>query len=210
MKVVSTLVVSLAIISIAFGAAPKVRVDFFVMSKCPDAAEYVTDFYESVVLATGVADIMEMTMNYIATVDPQQPSGFDSKHGQTEVWGDIYELCVENMYNETWFDFSYCMYSNYDNIPTVSQNCAASLGMNFANVKQCVSSNLGKQLMTQSINVTDSLGWNPRPGSPTVYANNQCIYGYPPCQSLDPSSDAVVQFICGLYTGTKPPGCSDK
>ena len=79
-------------------------------------------------------------------------------------------------------------------------------------------------MLAASINRTNSLGWNPRPGSPTVYVNGNCIYGYPPCQALDPTTsknkkkfanlipkfflDQVLQFICQQYTGTKPAACS--
>jgi len=63
-------------------------------------------------------------------------------------------------------------------------------------------------LLKQSINITDSLGWNPRPGSPTVYVNKQCIYGLPPCNALDPTGNQVLQFICDQYTGVKPKGCA--
>jgi hypothetical protein len=44
---------------------------------------YVEGFQQTV-LGFGLGDIIELTMDYIATVDSTQPSGFSSKHGPTE------------------------------------------------------------------------------------------------------------------------------
>ena len=35
-------------------------------------------------MQVGLQDIVNITMDYIAQVDPTYPSGFNSKHGQTE------------------------------------------------------------------------------------------------------------------------------
>jgi len=157
--------------------------------------------------------------SFLAKIDNQQPSGFDSKHGQTEVWGDITELCIMHLISQeksttkksylTWWNYVICVDNNYTEIPDNTQACAQQVGLDYKAIESCVHSNLGKQLMILSINRTDARGWNPGPGSPTVYVNDQCIYGFPPCQALDPSTNVVKQFICNLYTGTKPSGCSN-
>jgi len=179
------------------------------MSKCPYAAGFVEDFQQTVYNVNGLADIMNITMNYIANVDPTQPTGFYSKHGQSEVYGDFTELCVASSITaDQWWSFIVCMYKNYDQIPNNGPSCATSVGFDFNSIKNCVSSENSSKLLKKSINITDSLGWNPRPGSPTVYVNKQCIYGLPPCQALDPSGNQVIQFICNQYTGKKPVACT--
>eukprot|EP01100_Stratorugosa_tubuloviscum_P013768 TRINITY_DN708_c0_g1_i1.p1 TRINITY_DN708_c0_g1~~TRINITY_DN708_c0_g1_i1.p1 ORF type:complete len:222 (-),score=77.20 TRINITY_DN708_c0_g1_i1:118-783(-) len=191
-------------------SAPLVPVDFYVMSKCPYASDYVLDFQQNVLNYEGLPGIVNITMNYVATVDPTQPSGFDSKHGQSEVWGDINELCVMNETSNWsgWWQYVYCMFQTYNLIPDNSNSCAAQTNFNYNTIQSCVNGNLGSKLLTNSIDVTNSLGWDPRPGSPTVYVNGQCIYGYSPCKVLDPSTSSVRKYICGQYTGPLPAGCN--
>jgi len=205
------LVALFSVPSFTQNTAPLVQVDFYVMSKCPYAAGYVTDFMQSVFQAEGVADIINLTMNYIAAVDSLEPSGFYSLHGQSEVWGDITELCIQHLVglsNYVWFDYVNCVDQNFTEIPDNTQACASQNGINYKNIEGCVQSTVGINYMYQTINVTDSLGWNPQPGSPTVYINHNCVYGFSPCQNLDPSTNAVLRYICKKYTGQKPKGCS--
>jgi len=200
----------LQVLAVLSRDAPKVEVDMYLTSKSPDAAQYIYYFQESVLGYTGLPDIIQLTMNYIAVVDASQPSGFDSRHGQTEVWGDITELCVMNLVpeNYTWWDFVFCMSTDYSDIPDNSQHCAEKVGVSVHSVTSCIQTHLGKNLMLRSINITDSLNWNPRPTSPTVYINGVCEYGWNPCNQLDPRGHEVRDYICNQYTGTPPDGCN--
>jgi len=206
--------IALFLISLCYAAAPpKVEVDFYVMSKCPYAANFVQNFQQTVFSQTGLSDILQITMNYIASVDPTEPTGFYSKHGQSEVYGDFTELCVDTLTKSNadpfiWWKFVVCLDNNYGDIPDNVQSCASSLGLDYNVIQKCVNSTISSNLLKHSINITNSLGWNPRPGSPTVYVNKQCIYGLSPCTELDPSGNQVLQYICSLYTGTKPAGCN--
>jgi hypothetical protein len=63
-------------------AAP-VTVSFYVMSKCIFASQFVAQF-DSNMNANGLYPIINVTVDYIAKVDPSDPSGFSSFHGPTE------------------------------------------------------------------------------------------------------------------------------
>jgi hypothetical protein len=163
----------------------------------------------------GLPEILRVTINYIAKLDNTQPTGFFSKHGQSEVWGDIMELCAQTLSTGyEWFNFTNCMYLNYDNVPTNAQQCASSSGLDYEKILSCTGnmnnnnvSPVGRKYMIESINKTNSLGWTPPlPGSPTIYVNGTCIWGYPPCNALE--GDEVRALVCQLYPGPKPIGCS--
>jgi hypothetical protein len=78
-------------------AAKNVRVDLFVMSKCPGSltsiSDNITDAYACEVLfqpvIAKVGNIVDLNLNYIAQVDNTQPTGFHCLHGQTEVKENI-------------------------------------------------------------------------------------------------------------------------
>eukprot|EP01115_Flamella_aegyptia_P003250 TRINITY_DN15398_c0_g1_i1.p1 TRINITY_DN15398_c0_g1~~TRINITY_DN15398_c0_g1_i1.p1 ORF type:complete len:225 (+),score=67.05 TRINITY_DN15398_c0_g1_i1:16-690(+) len=207
MRGVAGLVCLIALCCLVNGDTPKVQINMYVMSKCPYAAQYVGGLQQNVLSFPGLSDIVNITMDYIATVDPTQPLGFSSKHGPTEVQGDLIEECVQNLSND-WFSVVVCADNDYDSIPNNLQTCIQKAGINYDAVNTCYQSTKSKTLLTASITRTDSLGWNPRPGSPTVYINGQCVYGYPPCTNLDPTTNQVLQYICQQYTGTKPAACS--
>jgi len=178
------------------------------MSKCPYAAQWVNGFQNSVLSKPGLKDIVTVTMNYIAKVDKSQPSGFYSLHGQTEVYGDLNELCVIDFLPNwlDWWTFVLCVDKDYTKIPDNVSPCANAQKINLKTLNTCVHGNQSRTLMTNSIATTDSLGWNPRPGSPTVYINKKrCISGYDPCENI--SGSQLLKAICDAYTGPKPAGC---
>jgi hypothetical protein len=190
--------------------APPVLVDFYVMSKCPYATDFELDFQKHVLSYSGLPQITNLRVNFIASVDPSQPSGFDSMHGQTEVWGDINELCAYNLSNPSpnnykWYNFLLCLDQNGDEIPDNAEDCANQVGLDYSTIQNCVNSDLGKALMTESIAKTDHFGVDE---SPTIYINNQfyCVWTGSPCkaQTLDDFRTA----ICQVYTGTQPAGCN--
>jgi len=176
------------------------------MSKCPYAAFLVSSLQQSTFSVAGILGISNITFNYIAKVDPSQPTGFDSKHGQNEVLGDFYELCVENVgpQNKIW-DLVVCIDTDVDGIPSNIQGCATQVGgIDWNQVGRCFK-NSASTLMKASIAKTDSLKID---NSPTLFVNGQCIYGsLPTCNNVDPTSDMVLQAICQAYTGSKPSGC---
>jgi hypothetical protein len=150
-------------------------------------------------------------MNFIAILDPSTPTGFWSMHGQTEVLGDLYELCYQDMTNATWswtkfWNFISCVDTSPSSIPDNIPSCM--LGEDFSMLKECALSSRGRNLLIESINKTDSLGWKPRPGSPTVYVNGKCVAGGTVDHLCDQvEGDDLRKLICDSYSGEKPKGC---
>jgi hypothetical protein len=76
---------SLLALSLAnLAPAPPVEVHFYAMSKCPYASLLVAQFQEYTMSVAGISTITNVTIDYIAQVDPSSPSGFSSKHGPDE------------------------------------------------------------------------------------------------------------------------------
>lgn len=185
-------------------AQPLVPVQFYGMSKCPYAAMMVGYFDQNTMLP-GIAGITNITFDYIAQIDPNSPSGFDSKHGPSEVQGDLYEVCVEYLYPSAFWAFLVCADNNYNSIPDNLNSCASTLNINPAKISACVKG-LSSALLTTSIKKTDALGIT---NSPTVFIAGQCVYGsLTSCTNMDPQSDMMLQAICAAYTGKKPASCS--
>eukprot|EP01123_Difflugia_compressa_P004494 TRINITY_DN15926_c0_g1_i1.p1 TRINITY_DN15926_c0_g1~~TRINITY_DN15926_c0_g1_i1.p1 ORF type:complete len:207 (-),score=22.04 TRINITY_DN15926_c0_g1_i1:28-648(-) len=185
-----------------------VSVEFYVMSKCPYAYALVGQFNTNVMSFTGISSITNVTFNYIAAVDSTQPTGFYSKHGQDEVRGDFYELCVEKNYPASLWDFIYCNdydFGGYSNIPNDVQSCAQKTQISWATLSSCYASD-SSSLLKASIVKTNAAG---AAYSPTLFIGGQCVYGgLPSCSNLDPTSNAMRLLICQLWTGVKPAGCS--
>jgi len=158
--------------------------------------------------SAGLPDIIAFTFNYIATIDGTQPTGFSSKHGQDEVRGDFYELCVERINREKLWDFVYCNnfdFGGYTNIPNDVQSCATQTGVSWTDLSSCYTS-YSTPLLDASIDATNAAGAQ---FSPTVFVQNQCIYGgLASCTNLDPTTADIRNYICSKYNGTKPSGCT--
>jgi len=184
-----------------------VPVEFYVMSKCPYARALVGQFNTNVWNSAGLPQIANVSFNYIANVDSTQPTGFYSKHGQDEVRGDFYELCVQAYYAGDLFPFVYCNdfdFGGYANIPQDVQSCAAKTNVPWDALSECYTK-YGASLLTSSIKKTNAAGAS---YSPTLFIGGNCVYGaMSTCSNLDPTSNALKVLICKLWTGTKPQGC---
>eukprot|EP01130_Rhizamoeba_saxonica_P002551 TRINITY_DN12337_c0_g1_i1.p1 TRINITY_DN12337_c0_g1~~TRINITY_DN12337_c0_g1_i1.p1 ORF type:complete len:227 (+),score=37.01 TRINITY_DN12337_c0_g1_i1:2-682(+) len=191
--------------------APLVQIQTYVMSKCPYASQWVEDFQNSVLSKEGLPLIINFTMDFIANVDNSEPTGFYSKHGQTEVQGDFNILCAQKLVSNKWtsyYPFVDCLEQQYTAIPQNVQECARKHNLDYGSIKTCVSSSDAHHLMVDSIKRTESLDWNPRPGSPTVYVDGKCVSGFNPCPDPAISGADLLHIVCDSYTGTKPSGCN--
>jgi len=71
---------------------PRVMLDLFVASKCPDAPRCQRML--APVLESGVGELVEVRLGFLANANASEPSGFECLHGPTECVGNLAELCV--------------------------------------------------------------------------------------------------------------------
>jgi len=172
--------------------------------------KFLENFQRTIV--DSISSIITVSVNYIVTADKSQPSGFSSKHGQSEVYGDIYLLCGVNVTGNpsSWWNYLLCVEENLQLIPSIAITCAKQMFNQkiVASLQTCATNSIGKQLLWNSMETTDSVFYvnDIIPASPTVFVNGVCVYGLPPCNAI--LGEALKRYICAQYNGTLPSGCS--
>jgi hypothetical protein len=187
--------------------ADPVRVDLFVMSRCPDAL-VCEQLFAPVINAVGT--IVDLHVNYIADYNPSTKQ-FTCLHGPGECTGNMQQLCAYAHYpsNYTWWRFILCQDKTQKHIPANGASCARFVGMQYSTIDACVKGDEGRNLFIDSINFTKSKGIQ---HSCTVNINDQlyCIHdgNWQNCKSHDVKQ--IISYICNLYNGPdKPPACSN-
>ncbi|KAJ2234905.1 hypothetical protein IWW45_003023 [Coemansia sp. RSA 485] len=184
----------------------KVLIDLFVMSRCPDAVK-VEEVFSKVVPA--VYSIMDVQLNFIATLDPNATYGAQCKHGDEECLGNIDELCALNHRPDlpSFWRFLQCLNSRFDSIgrdPDLSLKCANSAGLDTAAFLTCVSQSEGRALFKQSVENTLFAGVKT---SATVYIDGKlrCVEdeGWRDCPGGYKPND-FIRDICAAYKGAAP------
>lgn len=187
-----------------------VAVDFFVMSKCPDAVFCEQTFAAGI---ASVISIVDLNLNYIAN-ETATPREFVCRHGPGECTGDMQQLCAKELDTTTptegdlpvWFQFVLCQSNNSAAIPSNAQQCAEQVGLDWGNLQYCVENN-GPELLAASTqrrqpgNANESI-------SCTVELNRQffCQHNsqWVGCSEGNTSED-LSAAICARYTGAKKP-----
>ena len=147
----------------------KVKVDFYVMSQCPFGTQ-VEDAFAPVLKKMG--DAVDFNLNFIA--NDLGDGSFQSLHGQNEVEGNIYQLCVQEHYPDKLIDFVTCMNKDARSIPGNWESCAEENGIDKDKIKACFDGEEGKQLLAESIKASDAVQAR---GSPTMYFNDKLYNG---------------------------------
>ncbi len=155
----------------AVDAKDKVKVEFYVMSKCPYGIQ-VENGIAPVIQSMGNA--VDFQVNYI--LQESSPGVFQSLHGDTEVAGDITQLCVKKYYpdNYKWFNFIVCQDKDSANINTNWQTCAQQNGIDAAKIQACLDGEEGKTLLRESMNKATA---RQARGSPTMFIGDVAYNG---------------------------------
>jgi len=191
-------------------SAGSVKVDFYVMSKCPDAAVCESTFGNAVIQ---LASIIDFHVDYIAKGDP---SNYTCLHGPTECVGNTQQLCAQSIYGNTstpstlsWWSFAMCQSQTRTQIPDNAQSCANTLSLSFPKISACTNSSQGALLLQESFNRTRAAS---ETISCTVNLNNQfwCQHNGPWVNCAEGNTEAAfIKAVCKRYTGTNPPpACS--
>jgi len=141
-----------------------VKVEFYVMSQCPYGTQ-VEDAFSPVFKELGSA--VDFHIDFIA--DETAPGVFRSLHGQTEVDGNIAQLCAIKYEPEKYIDMLVCMNKNAGAIPGNWEKCAEDNGLNVEAIKACYEGEEGIALHSESAKKANARGAT---GSPTIFIND--------------------------------------
>ena len=171
----------------------KVDFDLYVMSQCPYGTQA-----EGLVLS--IMDDFENYVNfnveYIANFTAD--GTFSSLHGQPEVGGDLYQLCVKQNFPDKFWPYLECQNKNYQDLSSTFESCANEVGVDFSTIQSCAQGDEGKELLTTSLNKAKELNVG---GSPTFYINNELYTG--------PRTEiALKKALCGAIDNKAKP-CDD-
>ena len=139
------------------------RLDLFVMSQCPYAAQAVLAMQEVLKNFPGRLDF---DLHYIAD---QHQGGFRALHGQSEVAENIRQLCAKKHYGKDnrYLGYVWCRFADYSSDDW--QSCAVK-GISARVIERCAAGSEGHRLLAEDIRVARALGIT---GSPTWLANNR-------------------------------------
>lgn len=150
-------------------AEGKVNFDTYVMSQCPYGSQAEAVIYEAM---KGFEDFVNFNIEYIA--DKNADGTFNSLHGQTEVEGNIYQLCVKKYKADGFWDYLNCQNKNYRDLKSSFESCATEVSADFNQIKTCAEGDEGKTLLEESLNKAKTLNVA---GSPTFYLNDKQYNG---------------------------------
>ena len=174
-------------------SANAVKVEFFVMSKCP----------YGVMVENGVQDAVN-------TLGPDVDFHFDfigqkgangeltSMHGPTEVAGDIVQLCAAKQAPGAVMKLIGCQNKQNAEVATNWEACAKEVGIPVEPLRACMTGEEGKTLLTQSFDRASARGAR---GSPTMFIADK------PYNGRRGSKD-FMRAICAEYKGAVPAACS--
>ncbi|KAI8822884.1 uncharacterized protein EV422DRAFT_382146 [Fimicolochytrium jonesii] len=199
----------------------KVKLELFVMSKCPDAV-YCEGVFANVLQK--VKDITDFDVHYIGARDPQAKYGVTCKHGDDECLGNIQQLCLHHYPTprppSTFFNYILCTNRDFRSIPSLprARECAKLVGLNYdTDIAPCADGDVGRELLRRDVEVGRARGVGT---SCTVQINEKlrCVRdGGAWGDEKDPTScpggagvSAFVKSICEAYKGDegdKPKAC---
>ena len=186
-----------------------VLVDFFVMSKCPDARKCELLFVPSLLK---LAPIVNFTVSYIALGN--SPKDIQCLHGEEECQGNKQQLCVQKLSSQqTILKFLQCQSKDVDTIPASGETCfkqvAEGTSSKWSDVDTCATSQKGTDLLYLSMEKSRSVSAKK---SCTIHLNGKfwCMHdgSWYGCTE-GRNEESFVKAICSRYNGpNRPSECS--
>jgi predicted DsbA family dithiol-disulfide isomerase len=172
----------------------KVKIDLFVMSKCPYGVQVLNTVKD---VAAQIGGNLDLGINFIGDDDGQ--GNFKSMHGDAEVQGDIIELCAIKLFPEKfqYLDFFACINKNWQQLPAGWEPCAAEAKVDAAKLKACIEGPDGKKFLAESFKAAKD---QKATGSPTINVGGQRYSGGREVTDF-------VRAVCDGLKGTKPETC---
>jgi hypothetical protein len=175
-----------------------VRVDFFVMSKCPDARKCEMLFLP---VLMKLSSIVNVTLSYIAY--ERKPFQTDCMHGANECLGNRQQLCVQDLQSQMdLMQFLYCQTNEYHLIPYNAEECHRKISnqkISWAQIQKCVDSNRSNELFYQALERTRLASAKK---SCTIHLNGKlwCIHDGSWSQCSEGHDEiSLLRAICSRY-----------
>lgn len=175
-------------------AKDAVKVQMFIMSKCPYGVQAVQG------IKPALDEFGNMVDFQIDFIGDERGGQLTSMHGEPEVKGDILQLCAVKHYPDPkkWMSFIDCQNKNWTAIPDGWEACADKNGMDKGKIKTCFEGNEGKDLLKESFKRAKAANAQ---GSPTIKVAGAPYEG-------GRSKTDFMRAICEKYSATKPGICS--
>nr|XP_008169805.1 gamma-interferon-inducible lysosomal thiol reductase isoform X2 [Chrysemys picta bellii] len=189
-------------------AANPVSLSLYYESLCPACRNFlVTQLFPTWVM---LSDIMDITLVPYGNAQEKNVSGkwqFECQHGELECKGNMIETCL--MYQLKDLDHSFPVIFCMESAGSVVENLEACLQVyaptvQVAEIKSCVTGDLGNKLMHHNAQLTDAL--NP----PHNYVPWILVNGKHTDALQARAQSALFRMVCELYTGEKPDACKDE
>eukprot|EP01029_Cantina_marsupialis_P029699 TRINITY_DN782024_c0_g1_i1.p1 TRINITY_DN782024_c0_g1~~TRINITY_DN782024_c0_g1_i1.p1 ORF type:complete len:215 (+),score=44.27 TRINITY_DN782024_c0_g1_i1:37-681(+) len=134
-----------------------IDMDFFVMTRCPDAKACELEFLP--LIQKDFLGHVTPNFHFIADVSAGTETGFDCMHGQRECKGDLLQLCTDSLYSKnSTMNFIQCMDRSQKVIPMNGKMCAGVNHLDYDAIEDCATSETGHDLMAKSIAYTKNKG----------------------------------------------------
>jgi glutaredoxin len=190
----------------AMPAPDALRVELYMMSKCPFAAKVVPDVEA---LARALGPRARIVVDYIGTVGER--GELTSMHGPSEVDADLAQVCAARVAPERLLAMMSCQTrAGFAQAESSAGPCAAEAGISLALLKACIASGEGERLLAASFERSRARGAR---GSPSIFIGGEqhvgrrtaaaflrkaCAMLAPPpaaCLRLPPSPEVKVVLL---------------
>jgi len=178
------------------GPKRKVKVELFVMSKCPYARQ-AQDAMAAILEEMGGS--IDFHQHFL--VQELAPGDFASLHGAAEVEGNVQELCAADTWPEgyAYMKVVACMAGDMSSIPHNWEECAAAAGLDPDEMRPCLADGTGKKLLSASAKHAME---RHAMASPTIFVDKRVATG-----ARD--EDELREMICCAFDeGDYPPSCA--
>lgn len=136
------------------------RLDLFVMSKCPFAIRAEASLRE---VLRVLGDRLDLHVHYLVVLADNK---ILSLHGEEEVKEDILQACVQKHHRKLYYDFIQCRNSG-------TADWKSCLPHGAKRVKRCIQTDEGTSLLVEDAKLAKELGIR---ASPTWLANNRYLF----------------------------------
>ncbi|MBW2276512.1 MAG: DsbA family protein [Deltaproteobacteria bacterium] len=171
-----------------------VEVQMYLMSQCPYGVQALDGVLPAIEKIGGGVGL---EIDYIGN---ERDGKLESMHGESEVTGNIAQLCAAKLAPQKHHAYLACMNKEWRTIPENWESCAKEAGIDAAALGKCKDGDEGKGLLTASFERAKDAGAT---GSPTIKVNGKDYRG-------GRSVDEFTRSLCEAFGDKeKPKLCTD-